>query len=258
MNELVSLRRDGAIAHLRLNRPTQFNTVDIPTANAFLACCREIAEAQGVRAVILSGEGKAFGAGGDLNELAVDPVAAAPSLIDPMHDAIRWIAELDVPFIACLHGVVAGGSLSLAMACDLAIAAEGTKFNLAYVNIGATCDGGGSWSLPRMVGMRNAMAIALLGDSFDAAEALRLGLVNKVVPLAELQSSAEQMAQRLAAGPTLAIGRMKRLIRASFETDLDGQLDRERFDFISNAGTEDFGNAVAAFLRKQKPEFQGR
>lgn len=258
MNAPVTLRREGAVAHLRFNRPAQLNAVDVPTAKAFLACCEEIAESPDIRAVILSGEGEAFGAGGDLNELAADAPAQAPALLDPMHEALEMMADLDVPFIACLHGIVAGGSLSLAMGCDLAIAAEGTKFNLAYVNVGATCDGGGSWSLPRIVGMRNAMAIALLGDTFDAAEALRLGLVNRVVPMQALESTAQQMAQRLAAGPTLAIGRMKRLIRTSFENDLASQLHQERIDFMSNLHTEDFRNAVTAFLQKQKPRFQGR
>src|SRR5205823_14349894 len=177
-----------------------------------------------------------------------DAAACAPALIGPVHEAIALIAELDVPFIASLHGIVAGGSLSLAMACDLAIAAEGTKFNLAYVNIAASCDGAASWSLPRIVGLRNAMAIALLGETFDADEALRLGLVNKVVPMAALESSVNQLAQRLAAGPTRAIGRLKRLVRTSFEDDLPTRLDRERDEFVANARTEDFTVAVDAVL----------
>ena len=230
----------------------------MPTSLAFLECCKAIAASTDIRAVVLSGEGEAFGVGGDLNELEIDAAANAPALIEPIHAAVRLMAELDVPFIASVHGIVAGGSLSLAMACDLCIAAEGTKFNLAYVNIAASCDGSGSWSLPRIVGMRNAMAIALLGKTFDAAEALRLGLVNVVVPRAELEASTNEMAQRLAAGPTRAIGRIKRLIRTSFDNDLDAQLDRERDAFVANAGSQDFTNAVASFLKKERPRFQGR
>ncbi|CAN7721690.1 enoyl-CoA hydratase-related protein [Variovorax sp. LjRoot175] len=259
MSEPVILQREGAVARLRFNRPAQLNAVNVPMARAFLACCQAIAASPDIRAVVLSGEGDVFGVGGDLNELAGDDAASAvPGLIGPVHEAVKLMARLDVPFIARLHGVVAGGSLSLAMACDLAIAAEGTKFNLAYVNIGATCDGSASWSLPRVAGMRNAMAIALLGESFDAAEAWRYGLVNKVVPLAELDAGVDAVAQRLAAGPTLAIGRMKRLIRASLENDLPTQLDLEQEEFVANARTEDFTGAVAAFLQKQRPRFNGR
>ena len=258
MNAPVTLRRDGAIAHLRFNRPTRFNAVDVPTSLAFLECCQAIAASTDIHAVVLGGEGDAFGVGGDLNELATDAATAALALIEPVHAAVKLIAELDVPFIASVHGIVAGGSLSLAMACDLCVAAEGTKFNLAYVNIGATCDGSGSWSLPRLVGMRNAMAIALLGDTFDAAEALRLGLVNKVVPRATLETETNAIAQRLAAGPTRAIGRIKRLIRTSFDNDLATQLDHERDAFVANARSEDFTNAVGSFLGKQRPQFHGR
>jgi len=258
MTEAVTLRREGAVAHLRFNRPAQLNVVNVEAARAFLACCRAIAAAPEIRAVVLGGEGDAFGAGGDLSELRGDAAAAVPGLIGPVHEAVKLMATLDVPFIARLHGVVAGGSLSLAMACDLAIAAEGTKFNLAYVNIGASCDGSASWSLPRLTGMRNAMAIALLGETFDAAEAWRLGLVNKVVPPAELDTAVDKLAQRLATGPTLAIGRMKRLIRTSFDHDLPTQLDREHDEFVANARSEDFANAVSSFLNKQRPQFHGR
>ncbi|HEY2559319.1 MAG TPA: enoyl-CoA hydratase-related protein [Caldimonas sp.] len=258
MESPVTLRRDGAVAHLRFNRPARLNAVDVATALAFLECCKSIAASTDIRAVVLGGEGDAFGVGGDLNELATDAAARAPGLIGPVHDAVKLMAELDAPFIASLHGIVAGGSLSLAMACDLCIAAEGTKFNLAYVSIGATCDGSGSWSLPRIVGMRNAMAIALLGETIDADEAFRLGLINKVVPLAALEATTSAMAQRLASGPTLAIGRIKRLIRTSFDNDLVAQLDHERDAFVVTAGTEDFTNAVGSFLKKQRPIFHGR
>ncbi len=254
----VTLTREGAVARLRFNRPQQLNAVNVPTAHAFLACCREIAASSDIRAVILSGAGDAFGAGGDLNELKADPAGAAPGLIGPVHEAVKLMARIDAPFIASVHGVVAGGSLSLAMACDLVIAAEGTKFNLAYVKIGATCDGSASWSLPRLVGTRNAMAIALLGDTFDASEAHRLGMVNQVVPPSLLADTTQGIAQRLADGPTLAIGRMKRLIRGAFERDLDAQLDLEQQEFVANARSDDFRGAIDAFLNKRKPRFHGR
>jgi 2-(1,2-epoxy-1,2-dihydrophenyl)acetyl-CoA isomerase len=258
MAEPVLMIRDGGVAHVRFNRPERLNAVDVATGRALLACVREIAADACVRAVVLSGEGKAFGAGGDLDALRGDPVAGAPVLLDPVHEALKLMSTLPVPFIASLHGVVAGGSLSIAMACDLAVAAEGTRFNLSYVNVGASCDGGASWSLPRLVGLRNALAIALLGETFDAAEALRLGLVNKVLPPAETLPAALAIAQRLAAGPGLAIGQIKHLFRTSSEHDLATQLDRERDAFVASAGSEDFRAGMAAFVEKRKPVFKGR
>lgn len=257
-NAPVLLRREGAVAWLILNRPAGLNAIDIPTANAFHDCCAELAADRSVRAVVLRGEGRTFGVGGDLAALRHDPAATAMALIEPLHRAIRLLTAMDAPVIASLHGSVAGGSLSLAMACDLAIAADSARFNLAYINVAATCDLSGSWSLPRLVGLRNAMAIALLGDSFDAADALRLGLVNRVVPAATLKEETDALAHRLAAGPTLALGRMKRLLRQSLDHDLDTQLDMERDSFRASAATADFTEALDAFFSRRPPVFQGK
>jgi 2-(1,2-epoxy-1,2-dihydrophenyl)acetyl-CoA isomerase len=160
--------------------------------------------------------------------------------------------------IASVHGAVAGAGLSLALACDFAIAAEGTRFTFAYANIGASCDLSGSWSLPRLVGLRKALEIALLGQPLDAAEALRLGLVNRVVPEAELETQTLALAQRLASGPAQSIAQMKRLMRISFEHDLRGQLDAERSAFLACATGADFAEGVDAFIAKRPPRFGGR
>jgi 2-(1,2-epoxy-1,2-dihydrophenyl)acetyl-CoA isomerase len=255
--EPVLLKREGSIAWLVLNRPAALNALDIPTAQAFLACCEQIAADPGVRAVVLRGEGKCFGVGGDLAALRSDPAETAMALIGPLHRAVLLLTSLNAPVIASLHGSVAGGSMSLSMACDLVIAADNARFNLAYVNVAANCDLSGSWHLPRLVGLRNAMAIALLGDSLDAAEALRLGLINRIVPAAALQEETDALARRLASGPTLAIGRMKRLLRQSLDNDLPTQLDLERDNFRASAGTEDFGEALAAFFAKRAAHFKG-
>ena len=254
----VLLQREGSIAWLVLNRPAALNALDIPTARAFLAACEELAADPGVRAVVLRGEGKCFGVGGDLAALREDPAATAMALIEPLHRAVLLLTSMDAPVIASLQGSVAGGSMSLSMACDLVIAADNARFNLAYVNVAANCDVSGSWHLPRLVGLRNAMAIALLGDSFDATEALRLGLVNRVVPAVALQEETDALARRLASGPTLAIGRMKRLLRQSLDNDLATQLDLERENFRASAGTDDFSEALAAFFAKRAAHFRGR
>lgn len=258
MANAVLLLRDGAIAQIRFNRPEALNAVDLDTAHAFRDAVETIAADASVRAVMLAGEGRGFGAGGDLAALSGDQVSMAPQLIDPMHAALERIAELPVPFVASLHGVVAGGSLSVAMACDLAVATAGTKFSLSYVKVGACCDGGATWTLPRLVGLRQALAIALLGDGFDAQEALRLGLVHRVVDADRADDEALALAERLASGPTQAIGRMKRLLRTSFEHGFVEQLRRERDAFIENAASADFAEGIAAFVGKRRPAFQGR
>ncbi|RZI43203.1 enoyl-CoA hydratase [Herbaspirillum sp. HC18] len=257
-NKPLRYWRDGAIAHIRFNRPEVLNAIDLPMANGFLAACEAIAADPDVRVVVMSGEGRAFIAGGDLAAMRGDPVGIARALIKPMHTGIAILAGINAPVLASLHGAVAGGGLGVALACDLAIAAEGTRFNLAYVNIGTSADCSTSWALPRLVGMRKAMEIALLGETFDAAEALRLNLVNRVVPAADLQAETLKMAQRLADGPPLALGRLKRLVRESLNRDLQSQLDAEAEGFAACAATADFTEGVAAFFEKRPARYQGR
>ena len=250
--------RDGAIAHIRFNRPSVLNAIDVSTADAFFAACQAASVDKEVRVVVISGEGRAFVAGGDLAAMKRDPVNTAQALIKPLHGGIMLLASMNAPVLASLHGAVAGAGLGVALACDLAIAAEGTRFNLAYVNIGASSDCSTSWGLPRVVGMRKAMEIALLGDTFDATEALRLGLVNRVVPATQLQEETDKLARRLADGPPLALGRLKRLIRDSLERDLQSQLDAEAEGFAACAATLDFAEGVAAFFEKRPASYTGQ
>ncbi len=256
-DDLILLAQpEPGLATLTLNRPDAMNAMDLSMARAFAGACERIAQERCARVVVLAGAGRAFGAGGDVQALNAEPGQVGP-LIEAMHRGIRVLSTLDAPVLASLQGVVAGGSLSLSAACDLAIAAEGTKFNLAYANIGASCDLSGSWSLPRLVGLRRAMEIALLSETFDAQEALRLGLVNRVVPAQALQEETLKLARRLAGGATFAFGQMRRLMRQSFETPLDQQLDAERDAFIACAQTADFRAGTEAFLKKQRPVITG-
>lgn len=250
--------RDGAVATLTFHRPAALNAIDVPMAQAFLAAVRAIAGDRGVRAILMAGSGKAFMAGGDLAVLQADPQGGARALIGPLHEALVVLAGIDAPVVAQVHGVAAGAGLSLMLQADFVVAAEDTRFNLAYVNIGASCDVGASWALPRRVGLRRALEVALLGDTLDAHQAERMGLVNRVLPPEAVAEAAMGMAQRLAAGPTVALGQLRRLMRASFDRTLAEQLDAESAAFQVCAQTEDFRTGVDAFFARAKPQFTGR
>lgn len=249
--------RTGGVAHLRFCRPQALNAIDRAMAGAFLRACEDIARDPQVRVVQLSGEGRAFMAGGDLVEMRDDPVGAAGELIAGMHGGIRLLAALDAPVVAQVHGAVAGGGLGLMLACDLAVAAEGTRFSVAYPLIGASCDCSTSWALPRVLGLRKAAELALLSDTIDAAEALRIGLVNRVVPTERLEAQTDAIVQRLAAGPTRALGRLKKLLRSAHDNELGTHLDAEAEGFTACAATADFREGVSAFLDKRPARFAG-
>ncbi|HXF45823.1 MAG TPA: enoyl-CoA hydratase-related protein [Burkholderiaceae bacterium] len=252
--------RDG-IARIRFERPQVLNALDVPTADALLDACRAIEAQRGVRAVVLSGAGRAFMAGGDISTFLADQANAANAvrrLIDPLHAALAILAAVDAPVIASVHGAVAGAGMSVALAADLALAADDARFTFAYSKIGASGDGSITWSLPRVVGLRRAMEIALLSETLDAQQALAWGLVNRVVPAASLVAETEALAQRLANGPTLAYGRIKRLLRTSFERDFVMQMAEEREAFAAGTATADFIEGVTAFVGKRAPKFEGK
>ena len=254
----LQITRDGAVVTLRFSRPEALNAIDVPMAQALLAAVRDIAADASVRAVVLCGAGKGFMAGGDLATLRADPVQGAAALLAPLNEAVQVLATLNAPVIAKVHGVAAGAGLSLMLQADFVIAAEGTRFNLAYINLGTSCDVGASWALPRLVGLRNALEIALMGDTLTAPDALRLGLVNRVVPAQHLDTAADALIERIAHGPTLAYGAMKRLMRASFDRDLDTQLIAGTAAFAGCAATEDMRTGIEAFYAKKPPVFEGR
>ncbi|MFC5458903.1 enoyl-CoA hydratase/isomerase family protein [Massilia niabensis] len=247
-----------AIARIVFDHPQALNAIDSAMARAFLDACRQIAADPSVRVVLISGEGRAFMAGGDIAQFRDAPDSIAAQLIDPMHEGLALLGKVNAPVIASLHGAVAGAGLSIALACDLSIAADSAKFNFAYTSLGASCDCGASWSLPRLVGLKRSLEIALLPGAIDAAGALGMGLVNRVVPLAQLADATEELAAKLAAGPTLAYGSLKRLMRGSLGRSFGHQLEAERAAFVACSATADFKEAVGAFLGKRGAQFAGR
>jgi 2-(1,2-epoxy-1,2-dihydrophenyl)acetyl-CoA isomerase len=255
----IVLSVTDAVAVVRLNRPAVLNAIDAEAAEAFLDIVRTIAARGDVRAIVLAGEGRAFCAGGDVSRFREgDPEAAIDAIIEPLHAALQLLSEIPPPSVAAVHGAVAGAGFSLALACDLAVAADTARFTMAYTRIGTSPDGSSTFRLPRIVGLRKAAELALLAETVDAAEALRLGIVNRVVPAAELEAEAMALARRLAAGPTLAYGRTRALLADAFERDLASQLEAERQAFKASTRTADFREGVAAFLDKRPPRFEGR
>jgi 2-(1,2-epoxy-1,2-dihydrophenyl)acetyl-CoA isomerase len=251
------VERRGAIVHLCFNRPHALNAVDVPMAGALLEALRALIDDTSVRAVVLRGAGKGFMAGGDLATLRSDPVQGAADLLGPLNEALELMAKINAPVIAQVHGVAAGAGLSLMLQADFVIAAQGTRFNLAYINLGTSCDVGASWALPRLVGMRKALEIALLGDTLTCADAERLGLINRAVSPDQIDAEVSLLADRLASGPTLAYGAMKRLMRTSFNNDLPAQLALEATAFARCAGTRDFKIGIESFYGKYPAQFTG-
>lgn len=251
---------DGPIATITLNRPKALNALDIPMAEALEQAVLALQQKPDLRVIVLKGAGRGFMAGGDLGTIQ-RALTEGPQVVDaimlPFHRTLVRLAEMPQPVIASLHGPVAGAGMSVALAADLAIAADDAKFTLAYARIGATIDGSGSWHLPRLVGLRKALEIALLADTIDAHEALRLNLINQVVPAADLQAATTALAQRLASGPTQAYAGIKRLLRQSLAHDLPTQLNAERDTFHQTMKTSDFAEGIAAFLGKRAPRFDG-
>ena len=251
---------ENGIARLRFNRPASLNAIDAATARALYAIVDALGERSDVRVIVMSGEGPAFMAGGDLASFYQDkPQAArtADAIIVPLNAALLKLAALPQPIIASVHGAVAGAGVSIALACDLCIAAHGTQFNLAYSRIAATPDAGCTWNLARVVGPRKALELALLAEPFSAEEALRLGIASRVVPIHMLVDETATVARRLAAGPAHAYGRTKRLLRSAFDNSLEQQLDAEREAFCACAGTADFAEGVDAFFERRRAVFCG-
>ncbi|WP_179403276.1 enoyl-CoA hydratase/isomerase family protein [Burkholderia guangdongensis] len=253
--DAVLLDMQNGIARVRFNRPRHLNAISPELAACFLQRCRDIQADRNCRAVVISGEGRAFMAGGDLSCFHEDFSRAAETariIIEPMNEALSILVSLPFPVVASLHGPVAGAGMSVALACDLAIASQDVQFSFGYTQIGTSPDVGLSWMLPRMIGLRKAMGIALLGESLTADQALQLGLVNRVTAKEDLADETDKLLSALAAGPTVAYGQTKRLLRTSSGHSLEQQLSAELESFQTCANTEDFARGVTAFIEKRR------
>ena len=260
MTDPVLLRKEGAVAVITLNRPEVLNALSMEMAELLCDICWQIEADATVRAVLVHGAGKGFQAGGDIASFhrEINRISDhAGRMIDTYHVAVKTLVRMPKPVVGQLHGAVAGAGMSLAMNLDLAVAAKDTVFTLAYANLGTSPDGGSTFFLPRLVGRRRAMELALLSDRIDAERAHELGLINRVVSDDLIADEAMKLATKLSNGPTQAYAKTKALIDQSFENDLATQLEAERVNFVASTATADFREGVDAFITKRRPTFKG-
>ena len=260
MSDSVLYSVADSVATIVLNRPQVMNALDAEMIGRLREAAERVERDAAVRTVVVRGEGAAFCAGGDVTAFRAS-LARVPALVrevaGDLHHAVLALRRAPKPVLASVQGAVAGAGVSLMAAADLAIAADGTKFTLAYSRIGTSPDGGATHSLPRLVGYRKALELMLLTDTFDAQMALRLGLVNWVVGAERLAAETDTIARRLAEGAMAAFGETKRLVYQSTDQTLAAQLDAEVEAFARCAGTRDFAEGVTAFVEKRKPNFKG-
>jgi len=250
-NNVLTMKVEDQVATIRFNRPSAFNALDVELAEALRDAGRDADQDPAVRVVVLEGEGLAFMAGGDLNAMRESPIDGLNQLIPPVHEAVELLCSMPKPVVALVQGAAAGAGLSIALAADFVIMANSARRSFASSDIAASGDAGVSWTLPRLVGLRKALHIAMLGEPIAADQALALGLITEVVPVEELADRGRALAQRLAGRPTFALGQIKRLMRSSFEYPLSQQLQREHEAFIDCAGQPAFSQAVEAFFAKR-------
>ena len=258
----VQTERRAGVATIVLDRPDAMNAVDKQLGAELLAALQQAAADDEVRAVVLTGNGRAFSSGADL-KAGFDPGPdnrpdVGGALRERFHPIIHAIREMAKPVVAKVNGAAAGIGCSFALACDLIVASERAYFLLAFVNIGLVPDGGSSLLIPERIGFARAAEMAMLGERIPAAQALEWGLINRVVADSELTAEVDALADRLAAGPTRSYAATKRQLNAWQFSRMAEQLELEATLQQEMVGTDDFVEGVSAFVQKRPPSFQGR
>jgi 2-(1,2-epoxy-1,2-dihydrophenyl)acetyl-CoA isomerase len=253
----------NSICTITLNRPDVLNAFNDQLTTELGEALKNAERDANARVIVITGAGRAFSSGQDLGDLKAKYVPGfVPHLGDDLrrryNPIIKRIREMDKPVIAAVNGVAAGAGCSLALACDMRIASDQAAFIEVFINVGLIPDSGSTFMLPRLVGLGKAMELCVTGQKVDATEALRLGLVNQVVPAAELEAATAKLAGKLASLPGRAIALTKRLLNQAQTNDLDAQLEAEAYDQETAGKTADHYEGVVAFLEKRKPNFQGK
>lgn len=256
----VIVSRDGPVARIMLNRPDAGNAIDMALAIALAAAATDVASDPAVRCVVLTGAGRLFCAGGDVGAMAAagdDAPRFLRKLADTLHGAIDTLSAMPKPLLVVVNGPAAGAGLSLALLGDVVIASRSAHFTAAYTGIGLTPDGGMSWLLPRLVGLRKAQAMILTNERIGADEAERLGLVTRSIGDDELPATIAALTDRLVAAPTAALGAARRLLLDAATSTLRDHLDREAAAIAAAGGRDEAREGVAAFTARRRPDFQG-
>jgi 2-(1,2-epoxy-1,2-dihydrophenyl)acetyl-CoA isomerase len=260
MKHLLFEVRDN-VGYITLNRPEAANAINFELAKELASVSLHCDEAQGVRAVLLTAAGRIFCGGGDLKSFAAQAPENLPTHLKEvtfyLHKAIHRFARMNAPVVMAINGNAGGAGMSLALAGDITFAAESAKFTLAYTRVGLTPDGSSTYYLPRLVGIRRAMELALTNRTLTAREAEAMGLITRAVPDAELMEQANATALELAKGATTAFGGVKRLLYASANMPLGAQMELETEWIADAARSADAKEGITAFLAKRAPKFIG-
>lgn len=259
MSNLLLERTEG-IVEITLNRPESGNALTPDLTDELADVANQCVGDASVRAMIITGSGRMFCAGGDLAAMADAGDGCHATLLrmtQGLHMAISRFVRMNAPVVMAVNGTAAGGGFGLAISGDLILAGESANFLLAYTNAGLSPDSSSSWFLPRKIGQARASELMLTNSLLTAEQALDWGLINRVVPDAELMDEARELAAKLASGPTLAYGKVKRLLAESFTSGLETQMEHEARGIADSSMSNDGQEGIAAFLEKRKPSFSG-
>jgi 2-(1,2-epoxy-1,2-dihydrophenyl)acetyl-CoA isomerase len=257
--ETLIVERANGIATIVMNRPEARNALDLVMRREMLGVLDEIEADPTSRVVILTGAGGHFCSGGDVKTMRKSHTAAeGRERVGMLNKMVLRLVNFPLPTIAMVDGYAVGAGSNLALCCDLIVASDRAKFGELFCKIGLAADGGGTWLLSRVVGMARAKELVFTGDVIDAAEAARIGLVNRVVPAAALETTTRALAEKIAAGPPLALRLDKQMLNRAASTDLAAALEVEAFSQGLAIASEDHKEGVAAFFDKRPPKFTGR
>ena len=248
----------GSVLVLTLNRPESLNAFSEEMITGLIHELKEADNSPAIKVIVLNGSGRAFCAGGDVKTMGTKSPTKTYDYLGVINECILTMKAVEKPIIAAVHGFAAGAGFNLALACDLIVAAEDSKFALSFSQVGLISDAGGSYFLPRLVGPHLAKQFFFSAEPIPAERLFQLGVINKLVPLESLHDEAIQYATKLSYGPTRAYGQLKKLIDYSFTATLEDVLERERITQTMMIATEDHQEGVTAFKEKRQPQFTGK